>query len=86
MNKQTTDGSHDTFNDKESFVFKDRIWTDYINKVTYSAQTWSDNWGFMDINNHQNDKVLNYKRKVIFNLNYTPNFVIFYKISTFIGC
>jgi len=46
MNNQGAqkDGAYDY---KKSYVAKDMIWKDYVNKATRQAKQWPEDWGFL---------------------------------------
>ena len=46
MNNQGAqkDGAYDY---KKSYVAKDMIWKDYVNKATRQAKQWPQDWGFL---------------------------------------
>lgn len=41
---------NDFYDDKKSYVAKDKIWRDHCDKITISARRWPVNWGFLDQN------------------------------------
>lgn len=56
MASQNANKPATSINDKSTYVARDQIWKDHINKMNYSAKKWPENWGFMngkleDVNN-----------------------------------
>jgi hypothetical protein len=60
---------------KRSFVNKDRIWKDYIQKSEFAANKWPENWGFL-AGKLENVKYITFKCSFI----HTTSQHIFFKI------